>query len=95
METAVVSENDLLEGYVAEINSKLSPNARLELIIRLTQTLKDTLPIATGPKEVQEPRKTLLDFAGIWANDPDAKVMEEAIQQGRTSVSKPYLENWD
>lgn len=84
MEAAVLSENELLDRYVTEL-TKLSHDARLELIARLSQTLKSIVPETITPNPAPEPRKTLLDFAGIWANDPDAaEKMIADIHSSRT-----------
>ncbi|WBA41330.1 hypothetical protein [Hymenobacter canadensis] len=68
---------------------RLSPAARLEAVSRLVESMQAEAPaIAEAPK-------TLADFVGSWADDPDADAMETAILQGRHSVSKPHLEDWD
>jgi hypothetical protein len=68
---------------------RLSPAARLEAVSRLMESMQ-----AEAPATVEAP-KTLADFVGSWVDDPDADAMETAILQGRHSVSKPHLEDWD
>lgn len=86
MATLAPAEENVLSRLLPEL-VRLSAAARLEAIHQLVKSIQ----AETGAA----PRKTILDFAGAWSNDPDADAMEEAIRNGRHSESKPYLENWD
>ena len=80
-EAPAASEEALIEEYVAQL-AQLSPNGRLELIARLSQTLKSTGAPA---------QKSILDFAGAWATMPgtDEEIMTR-IRAART-FSRPEI----
>lgn len=86
---ADVPEQALIDQYLTEL-VQLSPNARLELIARLSLTLKSKLPTAESV-----PVSTLLpDFVGAWADDVEADKMEAAIRSSRHFSAKPELAQW-
>lgn len=82
------AEENVLRRLLPDL-VRLSPAARLEAVSRLVESIRTEAPITT------EAPKTLADFVGSWADDPDADAMETAILQGRHSVAKPHLEDWD
>lgn len=84
-----VSEETLVDQYLAQL-AQLSPNARLELIARLSQTLKiaglaPTHPVAPAPKT------TLLDFAGAWAEMPGSDEEIMASVRNARSFTRPEI----
>lgn len=80
-EAPAVSEAALIDEYVTRL-TQLSPDGRLELIARLSQTLKS----AGAPV-----RKSILDFAGAWATMPgtDEEILT-SIREART-FSRPEI----
>ncbi len=86
MATLAPAEETILIRILHEL-VRLSPAARLEVIQQLITSMQ--------AEAATPPRKTLLDFAGAWANDPDADAMEDAIRNGRYSENKTHLEDWE
>ena len=73
----------LADYYCSMLNS-LSDRAKLYLVNKLTESLMKS---ADKTEEIKEAGKdeTLRKLAGIWRNDPDAEIIEEAIRTGRRS----------
>ncbi len=75
------TEARLLERYLMSLR-RLSTEAQQEFVTRLTESLRK----GTSPSNKPEPTpKTMLDFAGIWQNDPEADSIETAIREGRSA----------
>lgn len=76
----VFSEEQLIDQYLVQL-VQLSPNGRLDLMARLAQTLKSAAPA----------RKSILAFAGAWADMPgtDAEIMT-GIRAAR-AFSRPEI----
>ncbi|WP_192823292.1 hypothetical protein [Rufibacter sp. LB8] len=64
----------ILESYLGLLNN-LSPDSKLELISRLSQTLK-------SQKKSKE--KSLIELFGAFQSDKSAETIIEEIQQSRT-----------
>lgn len=87
-EAPAASEEALIDEYVTQL-TQLSPNGRLELIARLSQTLKSMATTESASRITALPA-----FVGAWAADPEADKMEAAILDSRYFEAKPELEKW-
>lgn len=64
---------------------QLSADARLEVITRLSQSLKST---TSPPSSTEQQRAILPAFVGAWTDDPEAEKMAQAILSIRHSISE-------
>ncbi len=73
-----------LADYYNSMLSSLSDKAKLYLVNKLTESLMKSADKTEETKEIEKD-ESLRRLAGIWRNDPDAEIIEEAILKGRRS----------
>ncbi|MCD8091588.1 MAG: hypothetical protein LUF01_01590 [Bacteroides sp.] len=73
-----------LADYYSSMLSSLSDKAKLYLVNKLTESLMKNADKTEETKEIEKD-ESLRKLAGIWRNDPDAKIIEEVILKGRRS----------
>ncbi|HIY87917.1 MAG TPA: hypothetical protein H9824_04320 [Candidatus Bacteroides pullicola] len=81
---ATIDANIHLADYYFSILDSLSKKAKLYLVKRLTESLLGANEFAQTDTEAEKD-KSFHNLAGIWANDPEAEHIEEAIKDSRIS----------
>ncbi|MCD8183755.1 MAG: hypothetical protein LUE99_12520 [Bacteroides sp.] len=72
----------LADYYCSMLNS-LSDKSKLYLVNKLTESLMKNADKTEETKEIEKD-EALRKLAGIWYNDADAEIIEEAILTGRS-----------
>lgn len=73
-----------LADYCFSMINSLNDKAKLYLVNKLTESLMKSADSIVKVNE-SEKDEELAKLAGIWANDPEADMMAEAILTGRRS----------
>lgn len=81
---ATIDANIHLADYYFSMLDSLSKKAKLYLVKRLTESILGTTELAQTGTEAEKD-KSFHNLAGIWADDPDAEHIEEAISNSRIS----------
>lgn len=79
-----------LADYYFSMLKSLSDKTKLYLIQKLTDSILENKEITTAEKE-----KSLENLFGIWANNPEADKMEDAIRNGRVSNVTRHIVSFD
>lgn len=79
-----------LADYYFSMLKSLSNETKLYLIRKLTDSMLEKKEAKTAEKE-----RSLEDLFGIWANNPEADKMEEAIRNGRVSNVTRHIVSFD
>lgn len=74
----------LVDHYFSALNL-LSDKAKLYLINKLTASLMESADKTEEAKE-NEKDEAFRKLAGVWRDDPESEVMEDAILTGRRSI---------
>ncbi len=77
-----------LADYYFSMLKSLSNKTKLYLIKKLTDSMLENKETATAEKSLE-------DLFGIWANNPEADDMEEAIRKGRVSNVTRHIVSFD
>lgn len=79
-----------LADYYFSMLKSLSDKTKLYLIQKLTDSILENKEVTTAEKE-----KSLENLFGIWANNPEADKMEDAIRNGRVSNVTRHIVSFD
>lgn len=87
--------NISLADYYFPLLDSLSRTAKLYLVKRLSESLLGSVDRETICHAEAEKEKILDRLSGVWADDPEAEYMDEAIRTGRTSNHTRHLVSLD
>ncbi|MBR6279663.1 MAG: hypothetical protein IKR41_13050 [Bacteroidales bacterium] len=88
----------MVSASAINLNNYISTfDFRSEEWLLLLNTIREKIAKATARNEERTEKKfnSIADFAGIWADDPDADRMEEAIFSVRDGYSNRGIVSFD